>query len=151
MRVCRLLNSGSFLGVMTAIFAMLLVVPIWMFIDISSTGEPFRRHADEVTVINSKIRFDEDDSSSLVVVAGRIRNASPRTWNKARLQVEFLNAKGELFDAGQESEYRSPSLPAGQEVAFEASFRRQFPEEEYAAHRVRVISASDATARFFFR
>jgi hypothetical protein len=64
-----------------------------------------------------------------------------------RFQVDLFNRKGELFDAGQQEAY-SWRLPVREETSFKVSFRRQFPEKEYASHKVRVISATDGRQRF---
>jgi len=129
---------------MGVLYALSLVVQH----DIFLKGEPFHDHAGQVTVVESKIEFGEDQHGPIVAVVGRIKNSSPVDWKESHLQVVFFNSKGELIDAGQENEYRSPFLPTEQEVAFKVSFPRQFPESEYASHKVGVISAKDSSVRF---
>jgi len=48
-----------------------------------------------------------------------------------------------MFDAGQQEAFTF-RLPAEQETAFKVSFRRQFPEKEYANHKVTIVSAVDS-------
>lgn len=74
-------------------------------------------------------------------------NSGDVDWKEVTFQVEFLDKKGQLVDAGQELKYLCV-LPNHKEIGFKISSRREFPEESYIAHKVRVISARDARARF---
>jgi hypothetical protein len=114
----------------------------------SGKGQPFCEYADRVTVIESAIRFGQDEHGALVAVVGKIKNESPLDWKEAHLQVCFYDPNGALIDAGQEEKCRSPFLPAGQEVGFSISFPRAYPESQYARQMVRVISAKDGSVRF---
>lgn len=105
--------------------------------------EPFQKHSQEVRIMENKMEFGEDQSGPAVVVVGKVKNASQVDWKDVRFQVEFFNAKGQLFDTGQQEAY-TYRLPAGQESPFKVSFRRQFPEKEYANHKVSVVSAVDS-------
>lgn len=116
--------------------------------DILAVGEPFQKYADQITITESKMQFGQDQNGPTIAVIGRIENTSPLDWKYVRLQVEFSNSDGKLVDAGQQTEYSSPRLPADQDIAFKVSFPRQFPESEYTNHKIRVISAVDCKQRF---
>ena len=105
--------------------------------------EPFSKHSQEVTIVEDKMEFGEDQCGPAVIVVGKVKNASQVDWKDVRFQIDFFNPKGQLFDTGQQEAY-TYRLPAGQECPFKVSFRRQFPEKEYAKHTVRIISAVDS-------
>ena len=92
------------------------------------------------------MEFGDDQCGPVVIVVGRVANHSPIEWKDVRFEVEFLDSKGELFDAGQQETF-TWRLPAGQENAFKVSFRRQFPEKQYDSHKVRIVSAVDGRKR----
>lgn len=105
--------------------------------------EPFQKHSQEVRLVEDKMEFCEDQCGSAVVIVGKVKNSSQVDWKDVHFQVDFFNPKGQLFDTGQQ-EALTYRLPAGQECAFKVSFRRQFPEKEYAKHSVQIISAVDS-------
>jgi hypothetical protein len=105
--------------------------------------EQFRQHSDQVQIVEDTLAFGEDQCGPAVIVVGKVKNSSPVDWKDVRFQVEFLNSTGQLFDTGQQEGY-TYRLPSGQECPFKVSFRRQFPEKEYASHKVTVVSAVDS-------
>ena len=134
------------------LFIFVPMMAVWVFVaSMTSTmfaaGERFQTFAGDITVEETKVRFGEDQCGPAVVVIGKIKNLSPVDWKDMRFQVDFFNSKGELVDNGQQEAF-TWRLPAGEETSFKVSFRRQFPEQEYASHKVRVISATDSRQRF---
>jgi hypothetical protein len=105
--------------------------------------ERFPTHADEVTITSSTMEFGEDTNGPQVIIVGIVDNSGPVEWKDVRFEAAFYNPKGALFDAGQEEQY-TWRLPAEERSSFKISFRRQFPEKEYASHKVRVVSAVDS-------
>ena len=105
--------------------------------------EPFQKHTQEVNIVEDKMEFGEDQCGPDVIIVGKVKNASQVDWKDVRFQVEFFNTKGQLFDTGQQEAY-TYRLLADQETSFKVSFRRQFPEKEYAKHKVSVVSAVDS-------
>lgn len=139
------------------LFSLVFLIPmmilfiafmVWFQNALFYKGEPFRDHADQITVIKSTMEFGQDQSGPTVAVVGVLKNPSPIDWKDVRLQAEFFDAKGTLIDASQQDEYRSPRLPANQEVGFKVSLTRQFPESKYSRYKVRAISAIDSRQRF---
>jgi len=118
-----------------------------MFQRMFSPGENFQQYSDQIRVVTSELRFGEGKCGPTVAVVGRMKNESGVDWKEVNFQVEFLDANGQLVDAGQEFKYLY-SLPSGKEVAFKVSFRREFAESVYVVHKIRVISAKDGKARF---
>jgi hypothetical protein len=116
--------------------------------DIFAKGEPFQKYADQISITESKMEFGQDQSGPTIAVVGRVKNSSPVDWKDVRIHVEFCNSGGKLVDAGQQNEYSSSRLPANQDIAFKVSLPRQFPESEYASHKIRVFSATDCKQRF---
>jgi len=123
--------------------AAVVSVPTVLLQRVTCEWEPFAKHADQIKIVEEKMEFGEDQSGPAVVVVGRVKNLSQVDWKDVRFQVAFLNAKGQLFDAGQQECY-TYRLPAGKETPFKVSFRRQFPEKEYTSHKVDIITAVDA-------
>lgn len=117
------------------------------FQQIFDRGESFAAHTGEVEVTSSRIEFGAAEDGPTVAVIGRVRNASDVAWKDLVFQVEFRNSAGELGDAGQKIGYYEV-LPAGDELAFKVSFHREFAEDAYAKHTVRVVSAEDVRSRF---
>lgn len=105
--------------------------------------EPFQKHSQEVRLIEHKMEFGEDQCGPAVIIVGKVKNGTQVDWKDVRFQVDFFDPKGQLFDTGQQEAY-TYRLSAGQECPFKVSFRRQFPEKEYAKHSVRIISAVDS-------
>lgn len=105
--------------------------------------ERFDKHADQVTIAESKMEFGEDQCGPAVIVVGKVANSASVDWKDVRFQVDFFNPKGEFFDTGQQEIY-TWRLPANQETAFKVSFHRQFPQKEYTNYKVRVDSAVDS-------
>ena len=105
--------------------------------------EPFQKHSEEIRSSGNKMEFGEDQSGPAVIVVGTVRNSSPVDWKEVRLQVDFFDKTGQLFDTGQQKTWMY-RLPANQNTSFKVSFRRQFPEKKYAKHTVYVVSAVDS-------
>lgn len=144
------LNPLFGLVIVLVVFLPMVAFYCVMMDRILSKGEPFRDYAQQITIVESKMEFgkeEDEQGRSIVAVVGRIKNASPIDWKELHLQVDFLDSKGELIDAGQES-WCSPFLPANDEVAFKVSFTRQFPESQYAQHKIRVAYAVENRALF---
>jgi hypothetical protein len=138
------------LGVL--LFAVIPVVVLYavmvMFIStLIREGEPFSKHSDQVTIVESKMEFGDDQCGPAVVVIGKVKNVSPVDWKDVHFQVDFFDRKGQFFDTGQQEAY-SWRVLSGQETAFKVSFHRQFPKDRYANYKVRVISGVDARQRF---
>jgi len=135
------------------VFGLIPIMAIFIVFMVSlntifSKGEPFQNYAGQIAIVESKMEFGQEQSGPIVAVVGKIKNASSVDWKDLCIQVEFFDDKNSLIDADQQSEYRSPKLPAGQEIGFKISFPRPFPEKKYVRYNVRVISAKDEQHRF---
>ena len=113
-----------------------------MFHDILDEGEPFENYRDKLIITESKLTFGEMNSGPTVVVVGAIQNQSDVNWERINLQVNCYNPENELFDTEQDTDY-SLLVPAGITIPFKVSFLREFPEEEYARHKVTALYAED--------
>lgn len=139
------LQNPSFLVLLIFIPLTLLygVVMETFFGRIVRECEPFQKHSQEVTIVEDKMEYGEDQCGPDVIIVVKVKNDSQVDWKDVHFQVDFFNPKGQLFDTGQQESY-TYRLPAGQETAFKVSFRRQFPEKQYAKYKVAVISAVDS-------
>jgi hypothetical protein len=112
-----------------------------------NSREQFRGFTNQISIVDTKMEFGEDQSGPVVIIIGKMKNDSPVDWKDVRLHVDFYNGIGELIDTGQQESYNW-RLPAGDETSFKMSLQRQLPEKEYSTYKVRVISAVDARQRF---
>jgi hypothetical protein len=128
---------------LVAFFAVLFGI---MMKDLFRGGEEFRRYVDRIVITDSKIEFGYDDCSAIVAVLGHIKNATDVDWTDVRFAVDCRDAQGNLMDTGQDKQY-SFEIPANEEIAFKVSFRREFPQESYSVHSIRILSAKDKRAR----
>ena len=138
------------IALVVVIFVPLIAVYFMLMSNLFSRGELLRDYADQITIVESKLEFgfeEDEQKHPTVAIVGKVKNSSNVDWKDVRLQAEFFNSKGDLIDAGQE-QYRSPFLPANQEIGFKISFPRQFPESQYTNHKVRVFFAVDNKSRF---
>lgn len=124
----------------------LLGVP-YVFEHMFDPGESFERYQGRIQVVDSRIECGETRNSDVVAVIGTVTNGSAVPWKEIHFHVDFTDAAGVRTDVGQKEEY-SRVLPPHAALAFKGSFRREFPQTNYMAHTVRVISAKDARARF---
>lgn len=132
-----------------AIIPLVIVVMVAgaMFQRAFDPGEDFQEYAEQIKVVQSQILFGENDCGPTVAVVGKVTNSGDFGWKDVNFQVDFFDEKGQLVDAGQEAKYQYV-LPSHKEISFKVSFGREFPEQFYIAHKVRVISAKDARAKF---
>lgn len=134
-----------FVALVPAILAI-SIFPIFMS-KMFDPGRDFQLYRDQIEVVRSEIKFGEDNCGPTVVVLGTIRNNSEVTWSDVQFEAMFFDKDMKAVDAGQDKKY-SFVFPPNDESVFVLSFRRQFPKEQYAHHKVRVLWAKDARARF---
>ena len=127
-----------------------LVPMLAMFFIIESmfdTGEKYEHYKDQIAVTDSHIVFGDTKSGSTVAVIGTITNTSQVSWKEVQFHVDFLEAGGKRMDVGEREEY-SFRLPARESISFKVSFRREFPETNYAKAHVHVVGGKDERARW---
>lgn len=125
----------------------LVIFPRMIHNNIFHEGEKFRLHAGEITIQQSELKFGELESGPTVVVLGTVRNSGEFSWKEVYYDVQLFDGDNNLIDATQKGKY-SFVIPANGSSSFKVSFPREFPEEHYVSHKVRVVSARDARARF---
>jgi hypothetical protein len=111
--------------------AILWLMGIVLLGNVFRKGEPFQNHTGQVTITESRMEFGQDHCGPTVAVVGKMKNSSEIDWRNLCFQVEFFDAKGSLVDAVQKKDDYTFTrlLPAGQELGFQVSFPRQFPEK----------------------
>jgi hypothetical protein len=137
------------------IAGLLALIPMLIFVGLVAMlmdrmldrGRDFSWYTAQISVSDSKIQFGQGESGPTVAVVGHVKNDSDVCWKQVHFCAEFHNAQGNLIDAGQAMQYLY-SIPAHEQAAFKLSFQREFPEESYASHTVRVFDATDKKARF---
>jgi hypothetical protein len=134
-------------GVVLLVAAIPMLIIFFAFAAIFDQGEDFQGYAGQIEISESELAFGDTPSGATVAVMGTITNTSPVPWRQIQFHVDFADAEGRRVDVGQNEEY-SFYLPARAATAFKVSFRREFPEEHYVKHSVRVLAARDARARW---
>lgn len=137
-------------------FAVLLTsLPVFAGLFLFSTtistifdqGEPYENFRDQIVITESQIAFGETSSGATVAVMGTLQNTSPVSWKDIQFHIDFLDASGRRIDVGERENFQT-RLPANASSTFKVSFRREFPETNYAKHTVRIMAAKDAKARW---
>ena len=110
-------------------------------------GADFRPHRDQIRVISSEVFFEQGDDGPIVYVVGKLKNEGDVPWGDFRLEVQFLDSSGKLFDIARDLADDAPVLPHD-EMGSKMKARRDFPEDRYASHQVFVRFARDARRRW---
>jgi len=124
-----------------------VIVALIAFGNIFERGEDFAAYQGQIIVTNTRVDFGETKNGSTVAVLGEIQNTSPIPWHDINFHARFTDASGRLIDVTSEDKY-SFHLPANGTSSFKLTFRREFPETNYAGHAVRILSAKDARSRW---
>ena len=124
-----------------------LIMAFFVFASVFEGGEDFATHGGQIIVTNTRIVFGETKNGATVAVLGEIRNSSAVPWKDINLHAHFADEAGRTKDVATEDKY-SLHLAAHSTSQFKLSFRREFPEANYAQHSVRVLSAKDARNRW---
>ncbi|MHC4543571.1 MAG: FxLYD domain-containing protein [Planctomycetota bacterium] len=106
-------------------------------------GEDFAPYRNQITIRKSELKFGETSHGPTVVVMGEIKNNSNLSWKDVQLEVRFYDNNNKLIDTDQKNKY-SFVIPANDISTFKVSIPREFPEEQYANCKVRILSAKDA-------
>jgi hypothetical protein len=134
-----------------AIFVVPVLVPFVllgiMYRSMFQQGERFALYKDQIEILQSEVRFGERESGPTVSVIGKLKNNSDVDWTDIRIEVQFFDGEGNLIDAKHHCEF-SMILAAGQTAGFKVPSVREFPQQQYASHKVTITHAKDRTARF---
>src|ERR1035437_3912382 len=94
-----------------------------------NSGEPFEQHRGELLIKASEMKFGTETNcchGATADVLGTLKNTGHFSWKDINVEAQFLGADGKLVDGGQKLQY-SLEAPAGGEVVFKVSMRREFP------------------------
>lgn len=114
-----------------------------------SDGEPFSQHAALLSIKETQMVFGVNEcehKSPTVAILGKIRNESNFAWKDIKLEAQFFDKEGKMIDTTQRETLST--VPANGECTFKLSFKREFPQENYARFKIRIISAKDERKRF---
>jgi hypothetical protein len=146
---CRSLQSKIFnpiaiavvLGITYFVFMGLIFNDI---MDTMNGGNIYDDYPNALSITESELKFTKsEEQGPLVTIIGKIKNSSDVNWERLNLQATCFNEDGEIIDVKQERDY-DWLVPKNKEIPFKISFPRTIEENEYAEHRVVVISAEDA-------
>jgi hypothetical protein len=129
--------------------ALLIVAAFIALSFLAESIMPFRReyppYSGQIEIVGSRLVFGQGWRGPTAGVVGELRNTSPVSWKDVRFHVEFRDAEGKPVDADQTQQVVGDyDVPSGATLAFEVSFERKYPQEKYATHSVRIVSAKDA-------
>lgn len=114
-----------------------------MFKGMFDKGEDFTPYRNQITINESELKFGETSCGPTVVAMGIMTNNSSLSWEDVQLEVRFYDKENELIDTDQKNKY-SFVVPANDISTFKVSIPREFPEEQYASCKVRILSAKDS-------
>lgn len=109
-------------------------------------GESFDLHRGELQIKGSEMTFGTQSNcchGATVDVLGTLKNTGSVSWKDVNVEVQFFGQDGKLVDGGQQMQY-ALEVPAAGEAVFKVSMRREFPQETYKEHKIRVLSAKDS-------
>jgi hypothetical protein len=99
---------------------------------------------EQLTVIDSSVRFTEQGECGFVSTVGTLRNESTDiAAEDIYVEVRYFDADGALIDAEGAEQYGLVLLP-GAEAAFSVRGRGSSERSDYASHQVRLVSAEQA-------
>ena len=110
------------------------------------SGEPFEQHRGELLIKASEMKFGTETNcchGATVDVLGTLKNTGRFSWKDINVEVQYLGADGKLVDGGQKLQYSLEAPPSG-EAVFKVSMRREFPQDIYKDHKIRILSAKDS-------
>jgi hypothetical protein len=136
-------------GVFFVLIPMLLVFIFTglMFKRILDQGEDFTPYRNQIAISESELKFGHTARGPTVVVMGKMTNNSSLSWKDVNLEVRFYDNDNKLVDTDQKNKY-SFVVPANDVSTFKVSIPREFPEEQYASCKVRILSGRDSRARW---
>lgn len=114
-----------------------------MFKGIFDQGEDFTPYRNQIAISESELKFGKTARGPTVVVMGKMTNNSILSWKDVQLEVRFYDKDKMLIDTDQKNKY-SFVVPANDISTFKVSIPREFPEEQYANFKVRILSAKDS-------
>jgi hypothetical protein len=149
---CQHWQSKSSMIVRHPAFAVFLIMGfllvfgvIFESLFVFDKGEDFATYSNQITISKTELKFGETSRGPTVVVMGEIKNNSDLSWEDVQLEVRFYDNNEKLSDTDQENKY-SFVVPANDVSPFKISIQREFPEDQYASCKVRILSAKDASA-----
>ena len=110
--------------------------------DLTSSGEPFESHKNEITIKNSELKFGENKCGGQIIVLGEIENNSSFTWEELKFEAVFYDQNGEKIDSGQDSDYFF-MIPKNATTPYKLSFKRDLPEEKFSTFKVRILAGKE--------
>ena len=128
------------------IFVIPLMVPVVVFMFAAFNkfrrGEDFAVYRDQIKVLQSEIKFGEYDGRPSVVVIGTVNNTSNVDWEDIHFEVKFFDHQDKLADVMNERVFRI-AVSANDHSTFKVSSYREFPEDKYVSHKIRVTCAKE--------
>ena len=106
-------------------------------------GEDFTPYRNQITINKTELKFGETSCGPTVVAMGTMTNNSSLSWKDVQLEARFFDNNNKLIDTDQKNKY-SFVIPANDISTFKISIPREFPEEQYASCKMRILSAKDS-------
>lgn len=132
-----------------AFAAFLIMIPSCIFVGLIfesmfDKGEDFTTYRTQIAISESELKFGKTVRGPTVVAMGIMTNKSSLSWKDVQLEVRFYDNNNKLIDTDQKNKY-SFVVPANDISTFKVSIPREFPEEQYASCKVRILSAKDSS------
>lgn len=121
-----------------------LAFVVLTFAELFDRGADFARHRDQLKIVSSKMSLEDSGPRPLVVVVGMVRNESALPWKYLHIEIQFMDASGELMDVARDVQFGDdPGILPGSERPFSTKSHRDFPPDRYASFKVSIQFARD--------
>ncbi len=124
-----------------------ILVVLFLFNKILKPGEDFIIYKNQILITHSELEFGKNDCGTTLVVLGKIKNNSELSWENPQFEVKFFDNKNKLFDTGQDELY-SFIIPPESEIPFKVTISKDFPEERYISHEIKLLTAKEKDTSF---
>ena len=126
---------------------IILMIGLLKFVEqLMNPGRNFSPYRESISVVESQMSFQNDQSGQIIYVVGVLTNKSDLAWKATQLDLRFYNQSGTLIDAAYGTA-GGVIYPNG-DLAFRLKNRPSHPLSEYNSCKVFVRAAFDPQARF---
>jgi len=101
-------------------------------------------HRGSIAVIESRLFAQRGEKENWIVVYGVVTNRTSFAWKELEFDCRYFDASGTMIDA--KTIYTRFTLVGFGETGFRVELKTPRPLADYAAHKVEVKSARNASA-----
>lgn len=146
LKLLSLQNPVTFMvGFYFCIVVLTLGFLIW-FGRLVDSGMDFTPYRDGISVVESRMNFQESGKDASVYVVGVMTNQTAFAWKRVQLDVRFYDRAGKLIDGRMYLD--GSTILSHSESAFRISTHPSHPLSDYDSYKIFVRYGQDARAHF---